>query len=243
MANIRSRTPIPLHQRPDYDGVHSETRGGPGHQKFSTARRDSWQRMADTCAWVEYQCAVLDSRHTETEKWVLEQQAIYPSLGYPGNRSRWNDTVFKCGGGGVRWMRDRERVEDRIRRRLDMEKQSKATGRRDKMVRDAWQRYEEGWKNLANSNRIWFSEVPWPVAGTPMTLEEITPREIEYFLLSPLHSEGQSAKERIRRAQLRWHPDRFQGFLSKADSRDKELVEAGAGAVARCLNDVKARVE
>jgi len=149
-----------------------------------------------------------------------------------------------------------KRIESRIRHRREMEKERIAAerwrasvelkerekserGRVERAVRDAWARYEKGWEDLAKSEQITFCTIPWPLASTPKTLEQLTAmaQEIGSFLLSPLHSEGQTKKERIRKAQLRWHPDRFR-LLGKVESTERAAVEAAAGIVARCLNDL-----
>jgi hypothetical protein len=148
-----------------------------------------------------------------------------------------------------------KQIESRIRHRLEVEKERMATHRlristalkereknqrakADQAIRDAWRKYEQGWEQLASSGEVSFSTFPWPMVSRPRTVEEITPREVELFLLSPLHSPGQSKRARAKRAQLFWHPDRFRRILEKVDARDKGPVEAGAGIVARCLNDL-----
>jgi len=75
----------------------------------------------------------------------------------------------------------------------------------------------------------------------PAKAGDVTPEAIVLFLFSPFHSEGQSRKERIRSAQLRWHPDRFRRLMDKVTEKDKSEVEEGVGIVARCLNDLMAR--
>ncbi|KAJ7770149.1 hypothetical protein DFH07DRAFT_805927 [Mycena maculata] len=150
-----------------------------------------------------------------------------------------------------------ERIENRIRHRREMERRRLAAERwrssaeikrlekdqrakADQAIRDSWRAHEKGWEELRlkSAGQVTFSDIPWPMASTPKTWEELEPREIRDFLLSPLHSETQSAKERIRKAQLRWHPDRFRWILGKAKGADKSTIEDGAGVVARCLNDM-----
>ncbi|KAJ6587000.1 hypothetical protein DFH09DRAFT_1142234 [Mycena vulgaris] len=282
MANVRSRSPIPPRDRPSGNILRphtprdSETMGRPDRSR--NASRGPWQHMADTYAWVEHHCSTLDSRGRKTEKWVLEQQIFY-SATPRGHHKVWDDMIFMYENEAQRWMRDEEesrlsaaqrkkekariiedelkRIESRIRRMREMEKERLAATRSrasaelkerekaerakaDQAIQDAWRRYEKGWADLVMSEPT-FATVPWPLVSTPTTLEQITSVDIEFFLRSPLHSEGQTAKERIRRAQLRWHPDRFIRILAKVKSTDREVVEAGAGVVARCLNDLMAR--
>ncbi|KAJ6625569.1 hypothetical protein B0H10DRAFT_1782931 [Mycena sp. CBHHK59/15] len=240
--------------------------------------------MAKTYAWVERQCASLDSRGRKTEKWVLEQRIFYPgsSTAPRHHHKGWEDTIYDCKDAAQKWMREEEearwsaaqrerekariiedelrRIEKRIRHRREVEEQRiaaershtwaalkererKERAKRDQALRDAWKKYEKGWEDLTASrlDRVGFLAIPWPLRSPPMTVEQITPAEIELFLLSPLHSEGQSKKDRIRGAQLRWHPDRFRRILGTVETKDKAAVEAGAGIVARCLNDLMAR--
>jgi hypothetical protein len=129
-------------------------------------------------------------------------------------------------------------------------------------VSDSWNRYEEGWKALSNpspaqqsglaegsdngqqqetSRHLAFEDIPWPLTVPPSSVEDITPEVIAGFLLSPAHSRAIGIKERLRSAQLRWHPDRFRRLLPRVDESDKAAVEEGAGIVARCLNELMER--
>ncbi|KAJ7703119.1 hypothetical protein B0H17DRAFT_922784 [Mycena rosella] len=148
-----------------------------------------------------------------------------------------------------------KRIEGRIRHRREKEKERAAAARSrtsaelkerarierakaDQLIQDAWRRYEKGWADLVKETTVTFSMIPWPLVSTAISLDMITPADTEFLLLSPLHSEGQAAKERIKRALLRWHPDRFCRILAKVKSTDRAAVEAGALAVAKCLNDL-----
>ncbi|KAJ7497371.1 hypothetical protein FB451DRAFT_1211195 [Mycena latifolia] len=279
MANARCRSPTP--PRPTLDNIlpqtprDAETLEGRNHRRTRNAGRGPWKHMTDTYAWVESHCSNLDSdsRRRKTEKWVHEQQIFY-SANPRDHLKGWDDMILIYDNGAQRWMREEEesrqrekekariieeelkRIENRIRRRREMEtaaarsraaelkaRERSKRAKAEQAIQDAWRRYEKGWVDLANSNseQTAFTTVPWPLAWTPKTVEQITPVEMEFFLLSPLHSEDQTAKERIRRAQLRWHPDRFRRILGKVKSTDRAAVEEGAGAVARCLNDMMAR--
>lgn len=226
--------------------------------------------MADTYAWVEHHCASIDSRGKKTEKWVLEQQIFYscstpPGAGiYDGEAQGWTKNEGTTRRSAVRTREtekariieeELKRIESRIRQRREMEKQRVAAERsrslarmkqrerdEEEQIRDAWRAYEKGWEDLVKPlDQITFSTLPWPLASPPKTLEDITLTRIRGFILSPLHSENQTSKERMRRAQLRWHPDRFRRILAKVESTDKTAIEAGAGVVARCLNEIMAQ--
>ncbi|KAM6502206.1 hypothetical protein JOM56_002183, partial [Amanita muscaria] len=146
------------------------------------------------------------------------------------------------------------RTEERIRMKREAERQKMAEERAnmylekrarekreqerlDKTIVNAWTRYETRWAAMqASSDTLTFSNIPWPLPSPPNAPEEMSPADIASFLLSPLHSKSHTRKERIRIAQLRWHPDRFRKFMSRIADSDKAKVEDGVGIVARCLN-------
>lgn len=152
------------------------------------------------------------------------------------------------------------RIEARIRQKREEEKRRLAEERlqkayheqreREKRERtkseratiDAWHNYEMRWAGLAAlTEPLAFSDIPWPLVSAAGDVESIMPAKIVAFLFSPLHSQSLSRKEKIRNAQLRWHPDRFQRLLKRVAEEDKAIVEEGVGVVARCLNDLMAR--
>jgi hypothetical protein len=105
-----------------------------------------------------------------------------------------------------------------------------------------WRAYEAGWASIAASSEpITFRSIPWPLVSHPSSPADIIPAGIIAFLLSPLHSQDQTRKDRIRSALLRWHPDRFHKFLVKVVDEDKEKVQEGVGIVVRCLNELLER--
>ncbi|TFK44781.1 hypothetical protein BDQ12DRAFT_673573 [Crucibulum laeve] len=134
-------------------------------------------------------------------------------------------------------------VEERTRMYTSMrERERRERERADKATADAWERYEARWVDLLTSTETaTFSTIPWPTVTPPKTVEDITSSAIESFLFSPLHSSGLSRKDRIRSAQLRWHPDRFQRVLRRVKEEDRGTVEEGVGIIARCLNDSMSR--
>ncbi|KAF5370690.1 hypothetical protein D9758_002003 [Tetrapyrgos nigripes] len=142
-------------------------------------------------------------------------------------------------------LRYREMLE---RRRAEEERQRIQTGLREqrrlkteRTIIDAWKRYEQNWSTLATcSGPLAFSDIPWPTVVPPTKPDDITIADLSAFLLSPLHSPTQMAKDRIRSAQLRWHPDRFH-LLGKVKDSDKEAVAEAAGKIARYLNDLNRR--
>ncbi|KAJ7680402.1 hypothetical protein DFH06DRAFT_416127 [Mycena polygramma] len=151
----------------------------------------------------------------------------------------------------IRDRREAERQRITVERlRMAAEQKERERNERtkaDQAIRDAWARYEKGWQDLQEHARtIALSAIPWPIltwtpASNNFDLADMTATEIGSFFLSPSHSAGQTGKERIRRAQLLWHPDRFQRVLQRVVPSEKNIVEAGAGLVARCLNDLMMR--
>ncbi|KAF8630648.1 hypothetical protein AX15_002798 [Amanita polypyramis BW_CC] len=143
----------------------------------------------------------------------------------------------------IRQKREAERqriVEERAK--IFQEKRERVKRERvklEKVVTDAWTSYETQWAAMqASSDPLTFSSIPWPLLSVPDTPESMAPADIASFLLSPLHSQSRTSRERIRSAQLRWHPDRFRRFMGRVDEADKAAVEEGVGVVARCLNDL-----
>ncbi|KAK7057122.1 hypothetical protein R3P38DRAFT_2839437 [Favolaschia claudopus] len=122
-------------------------------------------------------------------------------------------------------------IENRIRRRRELEKEKIAGGARrneiaktQRKVREAWHRYEKGWEDLLKCQ----------TNDECISQDVFTADDIGFFLLSPLHSEGQTTKERLKGARLIWHPDRFRKFLARVVDTDKAAVEKG-------LNELAAR--
>lgn len=153
----------------------------------------------------------------------------------------------------VRKIEARIRYKQEVERRKAAEARAKAYAelkererrsrlRVEKATIDAWNDYEARWGTLATSSEaLTFSSIPWPIVLPPTKAEDITPAAIAQFLFSSLHSQGQTRKDRIRSAQLRWHPDRFQRLMGRVTTEHKKQVEEGVGIVARCLNDLMAQ--
>ncbi|KAK7053396.1 hypothetical protein VNI00_004022 [Paramarasmius palmivorus] len=136
----------------------------------------------------------------------------------------------------------RKRTEEYRYRRPEQRTRDRSKPRVDKSISDSWKKYEDRWATLAASSEpLTFANIPWPVASAPRSPEQITLSAISEFLLSPLHSQSLTRKDRIRAAQLRWHPDRFQRMMHRVPSTEKDMVVEGVGAVARSLNELMGR--
>lgn len=139
----------------------------------------------------------------------------------------------------------RERVAESKRRAQEghireKEKRARDRAKSDKSIVDAWTDYESRWTTLMlSSDPLHFKTIPWPITKPASGPADLTPEAISTFLFSQLHSLQLSRKERIRGAQLRWHPDRFRRLMGRVKAEDKAKVEEAVGIVARCLNDLR----
>ena len=156
----------------------------------------------------------------------------------------------------------------------------------------AWRQYDSKWESMlashTSSEPITFATVPWPVLSPPRSysrtaivaskdaptgkrvviLEEgsglgaLSTLAIAQFLMSPEHSIGIPARERLRRAIRRWHSDKFSRFTgrirappsevalfeaqgataaeaqSMADEKESQYIMEGVGVVARALTQL-----
>ncbi|KAI0057179.1 hypothetical protein BV25DRAFT_1454790 [Artomyces pyxidatus] len=101
---------------------------------------------------------------------------------------------------------------------------------------EAWAEYEARWKNI-NDRQHTFKTIPWPIHPLVSRLDDITKDLVEKFVLSDQHSRGVPRKERIRKAQLRWHPDKFWAILTREmTEKDRNEVIEGVNLVAGFLN-------
>lgn len=134
----------------------------------------------------------------------------------------------------------RAREDERRRAYAEIqEKEKKDRAKLDKLIMGAWTSYERRWATLAaTSEALEFKTIPWPVIIPPRDTGDITRDAIVAFLFSSVHSTTQTRKDRIRSAQLRWHPDRFGRFLGRIVDKERAKVEEGVGIVARCLNEL-----
>ena len=141
------------------------------------------------------------------------------------------------------------RTEKRIRERREAERQrinlerrerdKRERARLERAMENAWTSYESRWEAmLASTDTLTFSDIPWPLLSAPDAPDSMEPADIASFLLSTSHSTSQTRRERIRAAQLRWHPDRFVRVMGRVAEADRSAVEEGVGTVARCLNDL-----
>lgn len=142
--------------------------------------------------------------------------------------------------------RERQEQEERRRRwgEPTYERVSRQPSRSEPTpsIIDAWNSYELRWSALgvaSSTQPITFRNIPWPLMRIPTGPESITPQAVGAFLLSPLHSQDKSRKERLRGAMLRWHSDKFEGrWMARIDESERAKVKEAVGAVARSLTEL-----
>lgn len=126
----------------------------------------------------------------------------------------------------------------------DGESQSETRKKRDNATKKliaAWNKYELRWKAIYSSpwKELTFRTVPWPLMNTPSSPTTISTENISFFLLSDIHSQNKSRRERILEAMQRWHSDKFEPrILPRVVESDRRAVKEGADIVVRCLNDL-----
>lgn len=98
----------------------------------------------------------------------------------------------------------------------------------------SWNTYEGAWSMLGGP--LSFSAVPWPMLDVPKCPDDITLAAVRTFLLNPSHSAGQPNKDRVKKALLRWHPDKFHTRMHRVADADKEAVAEAVKRVAGYLN-------
>ncbi|KAF6760263.1 hypothetical protein DFP72DRAFT_101267 [Ephemerocybe angulata] len=185
---------------------------------------------------------------------------------YEVDAERWMRHEAESRRAAEERLRMRTRVEEELRRIDERSRQRKHEQRRmfeenrarmmaeareherrdrpmlEKKVAESWEKYESRWSGLASSSEpLTFANIPWPTVIAPRTAEDLSMSAIASFLLSGAHSQETTKKERIRSAQLRWHPDRFRRLMARVSEEEKAAVEESVGAVARVLNDLMQR--
>lgn len=109
-------------------------------------------------------------------------------------------------------------------------------------VRAYWQRYKRQEQN--NEGPLSFNTICWPMLVDPRTLSKVKMEEtveaLEKFLLSPLHSQGLSPKQRINAALLRWHPDKGMRLLQRLrDEDERASATLAITSIAACLTSMR----
>ncbi|KAF9812704.1 hypothetical protein IEO21_06051 [Rhodonia placenta] len=185
---------------------------------------DGFVVEVDGCRRIEETWRAAMQWHAEAEKMVQDEVRRLQEARAEAERCR------------LAYQRRNAEDEAREARRRERERE-RARIARGEVEKKAWQAYEKRWAAIATSTgpsaqeQLTFESIPWPMVSQPHKVEDITPARVAMFLLSPMHSEGQSKKERVRAALRRWHPDRFGRTLGRVNDQDRVAVEQGAGII------------
>lgn len=176
-------------------------------------------------------------REEETRRLAAEKERT---------KARYVQEEFRRLEARLRQKREAERqrvVQENLRVQMEVrERDRKERSDSRRAIVDAWNKYEAGWQAMtASTTLLAFEDIPWPTLSAPTEPLDITPSAVVNLLLSPHHSLKQTRRERLRSAQLRWHPDRFRRLLNRVKEEDREAVEEGVGIIARCLNDLMSK--
>jgi hypothetical protein len=204
---------------------------------------EAWEEKTRAGMWEE----LIYSHELETERRRRQKEEVRRlSAEREQTKARYVQEELKRLEARMRAKRETERqkmVEEKLRSQMEArERDRKERAGAQKAITDAWTRYENGWEAITSSTTpLGYEDIPWPTKFVPATPSDITPSAIVTLLLSPFHSPKQSRKERLRSAQLRWHPDRFRRLINRVKEEDREAVEEGVGIIARCLNDLMSK--
>ncbi|PPQ67746.1 hypothetical protein CVT26_007034 [Gymnopilus dilepis] len=132
----------------------------------------------------------------------------------------------------------------REQERIEAERQMRAAGRplTREDVQRVFEHHERQWARLPSLEELTWNDFPWPMLKPPSNPDEISSALISAYFQSPLwpdKDKSKTPKDRIKDHVRRWHPDRFETkMLPRVGESEKEKVKAGAGNVARYLNDL-----
>ncbi|PPQ97370.1 hypothetical protein CVT26_006604 [Gymnopilus dilepis] len=184
-------------------------------------RRDEWEELVYTY-------------EIEAEQWMREEErARRVAVEREKARARIQEELRRI---EARFQQKREaerREREEARQRAyaeQLEKEKRDRAKLDKLILNAWDNYEKRWTSMTTSTEpLEFRKIPWPLILPPRNTDDITQDAMVALLFSPLHSQKQTRKDRIRSAQLRWHPDRFRRHLDRVAEKDRAAVEEGVG--------------
>ncbi|CAE6388096.1 unnamed protein product [Rhizoctonia solani] len=206
--------------------------GGKKRTKESELRAQEERRAAEDML-------AREQRRVEEERRLREEQRVDEARRREAAERREREDR-------ARYEQQKRDSEDRKRRWASDPSHERASRTqlptRELSALDAWNSYELRWSALsvASSNQpIAFRDIPWPLLRTPIGPESITPQAVGAFILSPLHSQDKSRKERLRNAMLRWHSDKFEGrWMTRIEDDERQKVKDAVGAVARSLTEL-----
>jgi len=139
-------------------------------------------------------------------------------------RKKWEEARAK-----KKKAREEKRAQ---KRRLQEEKVKEEADRALNAARATW---EEKWLKVITQNDVTSRDLPWPIYPGP----EINKESIQHFLFH--NSEKQEASKRLRKALLRYHPDRFfssRHFTSITSEKDMATTTLAVEKIAKILSDL-----
>jgi len=98
-----------------------------------------------------------------------------------------------------------------------------------KRIADAWSRYSRFWSGSYAPRTITFDNVPWPMVDPPKHPTSLTVNSVRSFLLSPHHSQGVPARERVETAQRQWEAGAFMARFGPKMKDDRDRIERTLG--------------
>ncbi|KAI0002193.1 hypothetical protein BJV74DRAFT_817632 [Russula compacta] len=112
---------------------------------------------------------------------------------------------------------------------------------------DARDAHEQRWAELLKSTSkpadLSFGDIPWPVRGRALDVSQLTVEAVSAFLFFPEEEEGldeagraRIRKEELRKAMLRFHPDKFEGrVIPRIQDEERAAAREGANVVTRAV--------
>jgi hypothetical protein len=129
--------------------------------------------------------------------------------------------------------KEKAREEKRaVKRREQEEKDTEDADRALTKTRATW---EDSWLKVITQNDITSRDLPWPIHPGP----EITKDSVQHFLFHD--SEKQEASKRLRKALLRYHPDRFfssRHYTNITNGKDRADTTTAVEKIAKILSDL-----
>ncbi|CAE6495559.1 unnamed protein product [Rhizoctonia solani] len=186
------------------------------------------------------ECLAREQRRAEEERKLLEELRA--------EEARRREAAERHHQDWARYEQQKWESEDRKRRwaaNPSFDRSSRAQKpTHEQLVLDAWNSYEVRWSTLFNTSPDWpinFRDIPWPLLCVPSGPELITPQAVGALILSPLHSQDKSRKERLRNAMLLWHSDKFEGrWVARVKEQEQLKVKEAVDAVACSLTELRA---
>ncbi|GJF00109.1 hypothetical protein PsYK624_163880 [Phanerochaete sordida] len=97
--------------------------------------------------------------------------------------------------------------------------------------------YEACW-GILTARILSFDDIPWPMLDAPKSPEDISLVAVRRFLLPDSSTAFETKRAILKRALLRWHPDKFGSVLECVRESERDSVKRAVNLVAGYLNDL-----